>query len=47
MTPAMLQVFLYSLFAITVLYFCFLANRLQLQREADYVEQLKAQAITD
>jgi hypothetical protein len=26
-----------------VLYFCFLANRVQLQREMDHVEQLKAQ----
>ena len=47
MTPPMLAVFLYSLFAVTVLYFCFLANRLQLQREMDAVEQLKMQAITD
>ena len=47
MTPAMLQVFLFSLLVFTVLYFCFLANRLQLQREQDYVEQLKAQLITD
>ena len=47
MTPAMLQVFLFSLAVFTVLYFCFLANRLQLQREQDYVEQLKAQLITD
>jgi heme exporter protein C len=47
MTPPMLQVFFFSLFAITVLYFCFLANRLQLQREMDYVEQLKIQAMTD
>jgi len=47
MTPPMLLVFFFSLFAFTVLYFCFLANRLQLQREMDHVEQLKAQAITD
>jgi heme exporter protein C len=47
MTPSMLAVFLFSLFAITVLYFCFLANRIQLQREMDYVEQLKAQAMVD
>ncbi len=47
MTPAMLQVFLFSLAVFTVLYFCFLANRLQLQREQDYVEQLKAELITD
>ncbi len=47
MTPAMLQVFLFSLLVFTVLYFCFLANRLQLQREQDYVEQLKAELITD
>jgi heme exporter protein C len=47
MTPPMLLVFFFSLFAITVLYFCFLANRLQLQREIDHVEQLKMQAISD
>ena len=47
MTPAMLQVFMFSLAVFTVLYFCFLANRLQLQREQDYVEQLKAQLITN
>ncbi len=47
MTPPMLQVFFFSLFAFTVLYFCFLANRLQLQSEMDHVEQLKAQAIAD
>jgi heme exporter protein C len=47
MTPPMLQVFLFSLFAFTVLYFCFLTNRLQLQREMDHVEQLKAQAMAD
>jgi len=47
MTPPMLQVFFFSLFAFTVLYFCFLANRLQLQREMDQVEQLKAEAMAD
>jgi heme exporter protein C len=47
MTPPMLQVFFFALFAFTVLYFCFLANRLQLQREMDHVEQLKAQAMAD
>ena len=47
MTPPMVVTLLFSLFAITVLYFCFLANRLQLQREMDHVEQLKAQAMAD
>jgi heme exporter protein C len=47
MTAPMRLVFFFSLFAFTVLYFCFLANRVQLQREMDYVEQLKIQAITD
>jgi heme exporter protein C len=43
MTAPMRLVFFFSLFAFTVLYFCFLANRVQLQREMDHVEQLKAQ----
>ncbi len=47
MTPPMIATLLFSLFAFTVLYFCFLANRLQLQREMDHVEQLKAQATAD
>jgi len=47
MTPPMVVTLMFSLFAITVLYFCFLANRLQLQREMDHVEQLKAQAMAD
>jgi len=42
-TPRMLLVLLFSIFTFTVLYFCFLANRVQLQREMDHVEQLKAQ----
>jgi heme exporter protein C len=42
-TPSMLVVLLFSIFTFTVLYFCFLANRVQLQREMDHVEQLKAQ----
>ena len=43
MTNSMRLVFFFSLFAFTVLYACFLANRVQLQREMDHVEQLKAQ----
>jgi heme exporter protein C len=45
MTPPMLVTFLFSLFAFTVLYFCFLANRLRLARLQDRVEQLKAQLL--
>jgi heme exporter protein C len=47
MTPPMRVTFFFSLFAVTVLYFCFLANRLRLQHEIDEVEQLKIQAMTD
>jgi heme exporter protein C len=43
MTAPMRLVFFFSLFTFTVLYACFLANRLQLQREMDHVEHLKAQ----
>ncbi len=43
MTAPMRLVFFFSLFAFTVLYVCFLANRVQLQREMDHVEQLKAE----
>jgi heme exporter protein C len=46
-TPSMLVVLLFSIFTFTVLYFCFLANRVQLQREMDHVEQLKAQWSAD
>jgi heme exporter protein C len=42
MTAPMRLVFFFSLFTFTVLFFCFLANRVQLQREMDHVEQLKA-----
>ena len=42
MTSPMKVVFFFSLFAFTVLYFCFLANRLRLERLAEHVEQLKA-----
>jgi hypothetical protein len=35
-------VFFFSLFALTVLYFCFLANRLRLQEFAERVDELKA-----
>jgi heme exporter protein C len=45
MTPPMLVTFLFSLFAFTLLYFCFLANRLRLARMADRVEQLKTQLL--
>ena len=45
MTPPMLATFLFSLFAFTVLYFCFLANRLRLARLAECVEQRKAQLL--
>jgi heme exporter protein C len=43
MTPRMTTVLLFSLFAMTVLYFAFLFNRLRLARLQDRVEQLKAQ----
>jgi heme exporter protein C len=42
MTAPMRVVFFFSLFAITVLYFCFLANRVRLENLAERVEQLKA-----
>ena len=42
MTSPMRLVFFFSLFTFTVLYFCFLANRLRLERLAERVEQLKA-----
>jgi heme exporter protein C len=43
MTPKMLTTFLFSLAAFTVLYFCFLANRLRLERLAQRADQLRAQ----
>jgi heme exporter protein C len=43
MTPPMVQVLLFSMFAFTVLYFCFLFNRLRLSWLQDRVEQMKAQ----
>ena len=43
MTPPMVTTFLFSLFAFTVLYFCFLFNRLRLSRLEERVEQLKAE----
>jgi heme exporter protein C len=46
LTPAMLQTFLFCLFAFTVVYFCFLFNRLRLQRLTDRVEQLKAKLLS-
>jgi heme exporter protein C len=45
MTPRMLVTFLFSLFTFTVLYFCFLANRLRLARLQDRVETLKAEML--
>jgi heme exporter protein C len=42
MTSPMKVVFFFCLFAITVLYFCFLANRLRLQKFAERVDELKA-----
>ena len=42
MTSPMRLVFFFSLFALTVLYFCFLANRLRLQEFAERVDELKA-----
>ena len=43
MTPRMLQTFLFSMLAFTVLYFCFLFNRMRLARLEERVEQAKAQ----
>lgn len=42
MTSPMKLVFFFSLFAFTVLFFCFLANRLRLQRFSEQVELAKA-----
>ena len=42
MTSPMRVTFFFSLAAFTVLYFCFLANRLRLSRLSDRVEELKA-----
>jgi heme exporter protein C len=42
MTSPMKVVFFFSLFALTVVYFCFLANRLQLQKFVEHVDELKA-----
>jgi len=46
MTSPMRLVFFFSLFSITVLYFCFLANRLRLEKLAERVEQLKAKLLS-
>jgi heme exporter protein C len=46
MTTPMLQTFLFSLLAFTVLYFCFLFNRLRLARLEERVEKLKAEMVT-
>ncbi len=46
MTSPMRLVFFFCLFAITVLYFNFLANRLQLEKLSDRVEQLKAKLLS-
>ena len=43
MTPPMLQTFLFALLAFTVLYCCFLFNRLRLARLEERVETLKAE----
>ncbi len=43
MTTPMLQTFLFALLAFTVLYFCFLFNRLRLARLEERVEMLKAE----
>ena len=43
MTSPMLVTFLFALLAFTVLYFCFLFNRLRLSRLEEHVEQLKAE----
>jgi heme exporter protein C len=43
MTPPMVATFLFSLFAFTVLYFCFLLNRMRLARLEERVEKLKAE----
>ena len=46
MTSRMLVTFLFSLFTFTVLYFCFLANRVRLENLAERVEQLKAKMLS-
>ena len=46
MTSPMRLVFFFSLFAFTVLYFCFLANRLRLEHLAERVEQLKVKVLS-
>lgn len=46
MTPEMRLVFFFSLFTFTVLYGCFLANRLRLERLAENVEHLKAKVLS-
>ena len=46
MTSPMRLVFFFSLFAFTVLYFCFLANRLRLERLTERVEQLKMKVLS-
>lgn len=46
MTAPMRVAFFFSLFSFTVLYFCFLGNRLRLERFRERVEQLKAQVLS-
>lgn len=46
MTPEMRLVFFFALFAFTVLYGCFVANRLRLEHLAENVEELKAKALS-
>jgi len=43
MTTPMVQTFLFALLAFTVLYFCFLFNRLRLARLEERVDALKAE----
>jgi heme exporter protein C len=46
MTSPMKVTFFFALFAFTVLYFCFLANRLRLERFSQRVEQIKARVLS-
>jgi len=46
MTSPMRLVFFFSLFAFTVLYFCFLASRVRLENLAERVEQMKAKLLS-
>jgi heme exporter protein C len=46
MTPEMRLVFFFSLWTFTVLYGCFLANRWQLERLAERVDEFRAKALS-